>query len=117
LAGRVPAEALRGKIVLVGFTASGFDDVSTPFAPVAPGVEVQATVIDNLLKNRALWRPSWAVPAETLVIVLAGMLTGIAVRRLRGVGAALAAAGLVLWYVGASQIMFAQYGLVLGAVY
>ena len=35
LAGRVPAGALRGKIVLVGFTASGFDDVSTPFAPVA----------------------------------------------------------------------------------
>jgi adenylate cyclase len=117
LAGRVPPGELRGRIVLVGFTASGFDDVSTPFAPVAPGVEVQATVIDNLLKHRALWRPWWSVPAETLTIVLAGMLIGVAVKRLRGVGAAMAAAGLVLWYLGATQIMFAHAGLVLGAVY
>ncbi|HWP65207.1 MAG TPA: adenylate/guanylate cyclase domain-containing protein, partial [Candidatus Limnocylindria bacterium] len=117
LAGGVPADALRGRILLIGFTAAGFDDVTTPFAPVVPGVEVQATVVDNLLRARALWRPWWSVPAETLMIVLAGVLTGVAVRRLRGVGAALAAGGLVLVYLGASQVLFARQGLVLGAVY
>jgi adenylate cyclase len=117
LAGRVPPADLAGRIVLIGFTAAGFDDVATPFAPVAPGVEVQATAIDNLLRGRALWRPWWSVPAETMIIVLAGVLTGVAVRRLRGVGAAIAATGIVLGYLGSSQILFARYGLVLGAVY
>jgi adenylate cyclase len=117
LAGTVPAEALAGRIVLIGFTAAGFDDVTTPFAPVAPGVELQATVIDNLLHDRALWRPWWSVPAEAAIIVLAGVLVGVAVRRLRGAGAALSAAGITLIYLGVSQILFTHRGLVLGAVY
>jgi adenylate cyclase len=117
LEGRVSPEALAGKIVLIGFTASGFDDVTTPFAPVAPGVELQATVIDNLLHDRALWRPWWSVPAEALVLVVAGVLTGVAVRRLRGVGAGLAAVGIGICYLAGSQWLFARHGLVLGAVY
>jgi adenylate cyclase len=116
VAGRVPREALAGRIVLVGFTAAGFDDVTTPFAPVSPGVELQATVIDNVLQGRALWRPWWGVPLEALLIVLAGVVTGVAVRRLRGAGG-LVAAGLAVVYLGVSQVLFTRTGLVLGAIY
>jgi len=116
VAGRIPREAIAGRIVLVGFTAAGFDDVTTPFAPVSPGVELQATVIDNMLHGRALWRPWWSVPVEALLIVLAGLATGTAVRRFRGAGG-LVAAALVVAYLGASQVLFTRAGLVLGAIY
>ena len=50
LAGNIPAEALRGKIVLVGTTAKGLHDLrTTPFDSEYPGVEAHATLIDNIL--------------------------------------------------------------------
>src|SRR5688572_9178770 len=116
LAGRVPAERFRGRIVVVGFTAAGFDDVSTPFSPVGPGVELQATMIDNLLHDRALWRPWWAVPMEAMTIVLAGLIVGTMGTRLRGAGGGVAALLVVAAYLIVSQALFANAGLVIGAV-
>jgi adenylate cyclase len=53
--GRVPDEALAGKLVLIGPTEVGIGDVyPTPFAEVAPGVEVHATVLDNMLAGDVL---------------------------------------------------------------
>jgi adenylate cyclase len=57
---------LRGAIVLVGSTASAaFDHYPTPFTSSAPGVEIHATLIDNILNDRWL-RP----PSQPLAIVL-----------------------------------------------
>lgn len=43
---------LEGKWVLVGFTAPGLMDLKpTPLAPVYPGVEIHATLLDNLLQG------------------------------------------------------------------
>jgi adenylate cyclase len=117
LAGRVPREAIAGKIVLVGFTAAGFDEIATPFAPVAPGVELQATVIDNMLHGRSLRRPWWVVPAEAALVVVIGLLVGLVLRGLRGLGGVVAAAVLALLYAWGSQHLFTRAGLVLGAVY
>jgi adenylate cyclase len=44
--GAVPKGALAGKLVWVGFSALGSDQVLTPFGP-APGVELQATLTDG----------------------------------------------------------------------
>ncbi len=84
LAGTVPADRLAGRIALVGFTAAGFDEITTPFAAVMPGVEEQATVLDNLLEARSLRRPWWVVPAEAMVVVLIGLIVGPLLRWLRG---------------------------------
>lgn len=52
---------LKGKAVLVGASAMGLFDVkSTVYSPVQPGVEVQAQVMDNILKGDFLAKPSWA---------------------------------------------------------
>ncbi len=49
---RIPAETFAGRIVLVGTTAvSLFDLRATPFSPVYPGVELNATALDNILNN------------------------------------------------------------------
>ncbi len=117
IAGRTPPGALDGKIVLVGFAAAGFDEVSTPFSAVTPGVEVQATVIDNLLHGLSLHRPRWLTPFEAGLVVVLGAVLGIALKRLRpATGAAVAVAMLVAYVVG-TQLLFVRDGLVLSTVY
>jgi len=54
LAGR-HLDQLRDKYVLIGTSAAGLLDLrATPFANIFPGVEIQATVIDNLLTGDPL---------------------------------------------------------------
>lgn len=56
--GEVPATFLKDKLVLVGATADGLGDrYATPLsggAEVMPGVELQANMLDALLRDRAL---------------------------------------------------------------
>ena len=57
----VPAEAIRGKIVLVGATSPALlDMVSTPFSAQSgmPGVEVQANILETLLTGNPLGETS-----------------------------------------------------------
>jgi adenylate cyclase len=68
-------EDLAGKWVLVGFTAPGLMDLKpTPVAPVFPGAELHATLLDNLLNGDFLRTvPPWLVWLWALV--LAGVVT------------------------------------------
>ena len=65
--GKLPPGALEGKAVLVGMTSLGFDRARTPFQRM-PGVEVQATALDNLLVGDFLRR----VPRATDLLVAFG---------------------------------------------
>ena len=48
----------KNKIVIVGATAVGIYDLRvTPFSAVYPGVEIHATIIDNILHQNFLYRP------------------------------------------------------------
>jgi adenylate cyclase len=68
-------EDLKGKWVLVGFTAPGLMDLKpTPLAPVYPGVEIHATLLDNLLKGDFL-RPVPAIMVRLAALVWAGAAT------------------------------------------
>ncbi|HSM81983.1 MAG TPA: EAL domain-containing protein, partial [Nodosilinea sp.] len=64
LEGRVPPQAFEGKVVLIGATALGLDDWSTPFNadPPASGVYLHSALVDNLLQRRWLrpLRGGWA---------------------------------------------------------
>lgn len=63
LDGKVPAQALRDKLILIGVTADGaYESRSTPFSSNQPALEFQANAIDNLLTNRPLREvPRWFV--------------------------------------------------------
>jgi adenylate cyclase len=55
LAERVPADQLKGQVVMVGATADGlFDMRPTPFTKAFPGVEVNATIFENLVAGRSI---------------------------------------------------------------
>ncbi len=82
LAGEVPEQALRGKVVLIGVTASGlYDRFATPVSgelgPM-PGVLIHANVLDTLLTGRAIGQASvgWlaTVSLPPLVVLLGGFL-------------------------------------------
>ncbi len=81
--GRVPQvlpESFKDKIILVGASAPGLLDLRpTPFSAVCPGVEIQATVIDNLLKGDFIHFPS-PIVVILLIAFLAlfvGMVTSL----------------------------------------
>jgi len=66
---------LAGKLVFVGASAPGLRDTrSTPVAEEFSGVEIQATIADNLLSGDFLMEPSWSIGLVASVIVLAGVL-------------------------------------------
>ena len=82
LSGRTPRARIDGKIVFVGTSASGLKEFkSTPLGPVFPGVEVHATVVDNILKKDFLSRPQWAQGFESLLVLGLGILSAFVLAR------------------------------------
>lgn len=69
----------RGKIVLVGASATGIGDLrSTPFGGIDyPGVEIHANVIDNILNKHVLLRGADQVATDLLLIFMFGVPLGL----------------------------------------
>ena len=71
-------KAFQDKFVFFGFTAPGlFDLRPTPVDGITPGVEIQATILDNLLSENFIRRcPPTAWMAATLFLALAAGMAG-----------------------------------------
>ena len=86
LSGAAGTEAFKDKIVFVGTTALGTREVvTTPVDTLFAGVEVQATVADNLLQHDFVRRPEYGVTLETQIVLALGIVMALLVGRL-GVG-------------------------------
>ena len=60
LEGNFDPKDVEGKIAIVGTSAAGLLDLrATPFESIYPGVEVHANVVDNILTNEYIQKPSW----------------------------------------------------------
>jgi CHASE2 domain-containing sensor protein len=76
LSDRIPKGEIEKRIVFLGTSASGMKEFkSTPFDPIFPGVEIHATVVDNILKKDFLSRPKWAPGLEFLLTLGLGVLS------------------------------------------
>jgi adenylate cyclase len=113
---RVSRPALDGKLVLIAPTATGFDSRPTPFSGSAPGVEIHASVLDDLLRGRGLVRPPWLVPVEAAAILVLGAVTGLLIWW-RAFGGALGALAVYAIVLSLSQLSFAFQGVVTSVVY
>ncbi len=72
---KVAADAFTGKIVFVGTSATGLSDLKpTSVQNLFPGIEIQATIADGLLKNNFSYIPGWALGAELLLTICFGIL-------------------------------------------
>ena len=96
LNGTPPGDVFKGAIVFVGGTAPGIREiVSTPYDRVFPGVEVHATVADNLLLRDPLARSSDAQTVELLAVLAVGLAVALLAVRI-GLGATTGIAVLML---------------------
>ncbi len=116
--GKVPAEKLKDKIVLVGATAIGIYDMRvTPFSGTFPGVEIHANVIDTILQGDALSRPEWIVMFDVAAILLIGLLLSAVMSRLTPIVSTLFTLSLLAAYFLADQYIFTHWKVWLTAIY
>ena len=82
LTGRADANTFKDKIAFVGTSALGTREVvSTPLDTVCTGVEVQATVADNLLQQDFVRRPDNSVLFEALAVLAFGLVATVIAAR------------------------------------
>ena len=124
LNGAVPDGTLRDKIVFVGTTALGTREVvATPLDTLFAGVEVQATVADNLLTGDFIRRPvlgtvfeSQAVLLLGIVIVVLAATAGVASAGIAAACGIVAAWGGSIWLLSAKGAFVSPVSPTLGAV-
>jgi adenylate cyclase len=118
LRGNTNAALLRERIALVGATAKGIGDIRvTPYSPVFPGVEIRATVMQNLLDGDFLRRPEWMAGVDAAAILAFGLLLTFVLPRLGVRNGLLLAAGALALYLAAAQYLFHAHQLWLNVVY
>ena len=72
--GRIAPEELKGKILFMGMTALGIYDMRvTPFDSNTPGVEINATIADNIISNRLITRSGIEALIDLFFIVTIGI--------------------------------------------
>ena len=117
--GRIDLERFKDKIVLLGFTSNIHQDVhSTPFqADSFPGVEINATIIENIIRREFLVRPEWGILLEAATILGLGiLLASIRYRKQPLFAMLVAALGIVLvWLV--AYLMFRSGKIWLNVTY
>lgn len=115
---RIPREQLKDKIVLIGSTAVGIYDMRvTPFEATYPGVEIHATVIDNILHERFISRPKWLSIIDIFVIIAMGLTLGVVIPRLSAWLGFAVAISILAFYLLLNLYIFSNQGLWINGVY
>ena len=72
----VAKEQIQGKYIFIGTSAYGIMDLrATPMDSVIAGVEIHANMLDNLLKNDMLYKPSWGEVVDLLSIFVTAFIS------------------------------------------
>jgi CHASE2 domain-containing sensor protein len=124
LSGQLPPGTLRDKIVFVGTTALGTREVvATPLDTLFAGVEVQATVADNLLQRDFIRRHELGNALETQVTLILGFGVTLVVAKMGllfgtmgGVGSLVALWGGALWLLSANGLFVSPVFPTIGVV-
>lgn len=111
LDGTVDPARLAGKLVLVGGTALGLSDVKAiPLNYSVNGVEVHAQILEAVIGQQQIFRPTYALAVELFVVVLMGLLLIVLVPMLEARWTATAAILFIGGLVGAGWFGFTAQG-------
>jgi len=109
--------AIEGAICLIGTSAAGLKDLRvTPLNPAAPGVEVHANVIEQIVTQEFLARPDWALGAELTYLLVLGLMLLVVLARGGAFWAGPAALAAVAASVGLSWHAFTAWHWLLDPV-
>ena len=75
LDGSIPVDKVDHKLVLIGTSAVGLNDIkTTPVSSAMPGVEIHAQVLEAALTKSLLSRPTSIIVVELLAAIVLGIL-------------------------------------------
>jgi adenylate cyclase len=118
LNGRAPADRFRGRLVLIGTSATGLLDIkTTPVEPAMPGVEVHAQILENVLTKSLLSHPGYAIGAELVAAVVFGLAIVVAAPMLPASVVIALGAGLIAGLIGMSWYFFLAHNLLIDFTY
>jgi adenylate cyclase len=105
---------LKGRVVLVGSTAPGLQDLrATPAGSAFPGVEVHANIVSGLLDGRLAAVPDYAPGYELATVLAAGLVLAFGLSLCRAPSAALLALSTAVALVALNTWLYLGAGLVL----
>jgi adenylate cyclase len=71
----VAPDKIAGKLVLIGTSAVGLNDIkTTPVSPAMPGVEIHAQVLESALTGEVISQPNYGIAIEFATALLFGLL-------------------------------------------
>ena len=118
LDGRVPPEMISRKLILIGTSATGMNDIkTTPVSSAMPGVEIHAQALESALTGSALSRPSNGEVWEFLAALVAGLLVIAFAPNLGPVTLVAVGAMFASVLVGTSWYYYAQHRLLIDFTY
>jgi adenylate cyclase len=116
--GRVTADRVSRRLILIGTSAAGLLDLkTTPNDPTMPGVEVHAQVLESILSNAVLSQPNYAIGAELLATLLMGVVIIWVAPMLSAGRLLLLGAVFIAVLVGGSWYLFAEQKLLIDFTY
>jgi adenylate cyclase len=118
LQGKVPADRLAGKLVLIGTSAIGLLDLkTTPLDAAIPGVEVHAQILESVLSKSSLVNPNYAIGAELALAVLFGLAIIVAAPMLPASIVIVLGGCLIAGLIGLSLYLFVEHNLLIDFTY
>ena len=113
LAKRLASEQLRGKIILVGTSAPGLQDLRiTPVGQTYPGVETHANVISSMLDGKSIYKPDYALGVEVALLILVGLALAFVLPALTATSALGFSVSMLLVPTALNLFLFSEYGMV-----
>jgi adenylate cyclase len=114
LAKRAPPDVLKDRIVLVGTTAPGLQDLrSTPVAPLYAGVEIHANLISGMLDGTIKQKPPYVIGAEVMLLLAAGLFLALGLPLLNPLKATVGTLAVLAAVTGANVLVWSKGNLVL----
>ena len=89
----------------------------TPFSGTFPGVEVQATIMDNLLRGNFIRTPPFRLIIMLLILVALAVMLGMVLPRFSAAWAFIFTLIIIEAYVGLNYFLFTRQGLQLELFY
>ena len=110
--GNIQPKTFHNKIVLVGVTAEGLAPrYKTPLNPSASQVEIDASVVENIVNGQFISRPAWVFALEILALLYFGFFLLLVIPRVTPrIGIMIMGIFLITW-LGAGVILLTASGI------
>ncbi|MBR0873691.1 adenylate/guanylate cyclase domain-containing protein [Bradyrhizobium tropiciagri] len=118
LDGKVPADKISGKLVLIGTSAVGLNDIkATPASSVMPGVEIHAQLLESALTGGVVQQPGYGIVLEFLGAIIMGLLVIAFAPRFGPVTLVLVGGLFASVLIGTSWFFYMNYRLLIDFTY